>query len=502
MSAGKCGREDSLSLEMSESRLRGIDLKISADELVLLLLRCCSSQNYIVRRNAYRKLSEFSCEESICRHIFSMIEEHWNRYLDWSKTPVVQFALCVDSHTGFMTEPISELLQCYLRLCDFVLSGSEKNAIVEKLCDSIVATDLLDMEIHGQEIDLRMEGVARKKRNICRCLYHVVNVLILQLVCKEEFLSSCHEIDTLNLLFQWKENLQHILKSAGMAFEVDIKSPNERRQTDDKLLISTQSFQTNVPKGFHSESFLHVVEWHSVVHRTRQIQQMSSGNLALFAKCIGFLHQLVADELCRICGTSVKSCEEPTEEMTTMKDRIPVLLCICWNDFELRCNNHNSSRPYQPLQNMRHSLQWLSTCSTLSMEDKQKIILETCNLLKLLHGEDNQHHEEWCPIAYLLETWNKAVVDMLLDCRWNEANVLLHILITIKDWYREDNKIPQFLETCSQEAISQVTFEDGHCLYKLKYLTWSTLETKISCLGELSNNIYRYGFKRVLLLFA
>jgi len=80
MSAGKCGREDSLSLEMSESRLRGIDLKISADELVLLLLRCCSSQNYIVRRNAYRKLSEFSCEESICRHIFSMIEEHWNRY--------------------------------------------------------------------------------------------------------------------------------------------------------------------------------------------------------------------------------------------------------------------------------------------------------------------------------------------------------------------------------------------------------------------------------------
>jgi len=63
---------------------------------------------------------------------------------------------------------------------------------------------------------------------------------------------------------------------------------------------------------------------------------MSSGNLALFAKCIGFLHQLVADELCRICGTSVKSCEEPTEEMTTMKDRIPVLLCICWNDFEVR----------------------------------------------------------------------------------------------------------------------------------------------------------------------
>jgi len=48
------------------------------------------------------------------------------------------------------------------------------------------------MEIHGQEIDLRMEGVARKKRNICRCLYHVVNVVILQLVCKEEFLSSCH----------------------------------------------------------------------------------------------------------------------------------------------------------------------------------------------------------------------------------------------------------------------------------------------------------------------
>jgi len=70
-----------------------------------------------------------------------------------------------------------------------------------------------------------------------------------------------------------------------------------------------------------------------------------------------------------------------------------------------------------------------------------EIILETCNLLKLLHGEDNQHHEEWCPIAYLLETWNKAVVDMLLDCRWNEANVLLHILITIKDWYREDNKV-------------------------------------------------------------
>ncbi|GJQ08925.1 hypothetical protein GpartN1_g716.t1 [Galdieria partita] len=472
------------------------EIEITVDELPLLLLRALS-QNYMVRRNVYRKLTT-SCfthmRQSTCRHIFSIIEEHWKRYLDVSMTPIIQFALCVEYHTGFVVEPISELLQCYLRLYTLNNSVSEKDLIVQELCNSIIATDLLDLGISGQEIDLRIEEVARRKRNISRCFYHVVNILILELVCKEEFLMNSHEIELLTSLFQWKDKLELVMKSAGMAFEVDTldTKTSGQRQSEDKPLLSSQSFKRNGPKGFHLESTIQVEKWNSIIDRIRQLKQMSPPNLgfssdSLFAQSLRFLHKLVADEIFNAFVSD--ACPPKDVEQTCFE--IPLWICGSWNDFEFRCSSIKS-RPVLPLQNINYCLQWLSTCS-LSMEEKQKVIVNSSNQLKILHPKEHlkMEKEESPQIRYLLETVSNTILNMLKESRWNETNELLNILVFIKALYHNNSSVLQYLETFSNETVSTVAFEDGHCLYKLQSLTWRTLESKISCLVDISNVIHR-----------
>lgn len=130
-----------------------------------------------------------------------------------------------------------------------------------------------------------------------------------------------------------------VMKSAGMEFEALDNKPWKHTQQKD-ILLSSQSFTTTGPKGVRFQSFIEIEKWDILIDRTRQLKQMShSTNLSkdsLFGRCFGFVHKLIADEIAnRILSNGARPVGD-AEEIAKTTSRIPVLIGISWNDFEVK----------------------------------------------------------------------------------------------------------------------------------------------------------------------